>query len=171
MLCSGWWQRSYARCSCIFPIACLPPRSAHLPNDSWAGCAETPPCLILASHGRTCCWLAPRREWLGAETGLGVTSTRTAVDRVISREISCAADEAGDWFSCIECPTIVGRGIPIMKSVVITGTSTGIGWAAAKTAARPRLPRLRQRAQAGRRRPPQIRIWHQFHAPDFRRHR
>ena len=42
-----------------------------------------------------------------------------------------------------------------MQSVVITGASTGIGWATAKLLLGSRISRVRQRAQAGRRRPPE----------------
>ena len=45
--------------------------------------------------------------------------------------ISCAAEREG-WFFLAKCRTTAAKRKFIMRSVVITGASTGIGWAAAK---------------------------------------
>jgi NADP-dependent 3-hydroxy acid dehydrogenase YdfG len=63
------------------------------------------------------------------------------------------------------------KGEPIMKSVVITGASTGIGWAAAKLLLDRGFRVFGSVRKTGRRRPPQKRIRHEFHAADVRRHR
>ena len=58
-----------------------------------------------------------------------------------------------------------------MRSVVITGASTGIGWASAKLLLGRGLSRVRQRAQAGRCRPPEARVRRELHPAVVRRHR